>query len=203
MNWFGLILFFILAIIFIGVLIYFLMYRKKAVFIRLDTDQDGNKKVVFVEKPKKYRIVTEDGKKKAKILGVKQPVPYTENNLNPSHHKNTGAILVEYKDNYYFADANVNIMKKSDKSKVNLEFNPIPYNLKLNFIESTKNIAKKFQSNKQFYIASGIVVLGMIVCFLMIYFTTQHWETVANQAANQFQNAAEGFNAIKDQIIPK
>ena len=205
MNWATLVLYIIVVISVLGFVIHRLTYKRKAVFIKLDTDQEGNKAVAFVEKQKSYRVVKKEGKTKVHVPGFKEMVPFTENLLNPSHFKNRGAVIVQHGDNFYFSDVVVEMLEKDDKGTIigiKTKFKPIPYNQRVNYAEGVKAIHKKFTLDKMYIIAGGIVVLAMIVSFLMVYFTTDHMQGIiqsANVVGDKIGSLAE---QVGGKLIP-
>lgn len=205
MDWALLIFYIILVLVGLGFIMHRLAYRRKAVFIKLDTDQEGTKAVPFVEKLKGYRVIRKDGKTKVHVPGFKERIPFTENHLNPSHHKHYGAVIVQHGDNYYFSDVVVDMIEKDEDGKViglKTLFKPIPYNQRVNYAEGVKAINKKFTLDKMYIIAGGIVVVAMVVAFLIIYFTTDHMQGIiasANGVASQLETVAE---QIGGKLIP-
>lgn len=212
------------VIILVGITFFFLnrvAYRRKAIFIRVDTDQEGLNPVAFIDGFKKYRIINQEGKTKVQVAGFREPIPYTENNINPSHIKNFGAVIVGYGDTFYFADVNVNMFDKEKREftigkdrngdiikidkeviAVKAQFKPIPYDQRVNYAEAVKALNKKFTPDKLYIMALGVVVIGMIVAFLIVYFTTNHMKDVL-ATAGDVASQIEGLkNAIAGNVIP-
>lgn len=212
------------ALIAIMVVVFFFLnkiaYKRKAIFIRVDTDQDGLNPVAFIDGFKKYRLINQEGKTKAQMAGFREPIPFTDNNINPSHLKNFGAVIVAYGNNFYFSDVNVDMFDKEktltigkdkdgkileipkDVWKIKSQFRPIPYDQRVNYAETVKALNKKFTPDKLYIMALGVVVIGMIVAFLIVYFTTDHMKEVLSQASTVTSSIQGLTNAISGNVIP-
>ncbi len=176
------------------VMIHKSIYRRKAYFLKIDTDQEGNDKVIFAEKPKSYRIVSEDKKTKVHIPGLKKKIPFDENQLNPSHHKNWGGVIAQKGDVCFFCDLKIEDVDESKK----LLLKPIPYDQKVNYAETLKQGQKKFTPMKSYLIAGGIFVVAMIIVFLMFYFAWEKLPEIANKLPDpkQMETVAETIKEL-------
>jgi len=162
-NWFIIGFYLIGLIVALFFILHMVAYRNKAYYVQVDTDQDKKIIVPFADGIKRYKVENIDGKSKARVPGFKNLIPFTKNNLNPSHKKNWGGIIVEHGDNIFFAE--LKIMADKDNT---LWMRVIPYDQRVNYAESVKMLNRRFSPDKWLIIASGIVVVAMIVSFLMV-----------------------------------
>ena len=192
--WIVYFIYFLILLIISIIIIHAIRFRRRAIILNVDLNHDENKIVVFVEKPVKYRIVNKKGKQKILISGHKELIPFNDNNVNPSHHKYWGLVLTKMGGNYFASDLdlsrrifeigedyNKNTGKYDKKPQLKVEFKPIPYDLKSNFIETQEAINNRFTPSMTMLLTLGIVVLGIIGSFLMVYFTTKNIGPLTDQ----------------------
>ncbi len=189
------------TVIVMGFIIHAIMFRHKAYYIKIDTDQFGKKIVTFCDGIKRYRPKIVDGKHKVQIAGSKELIPFSGSDINPSHKKNWGAVIVEYGDKLFFTDLKLEI--KDQEKGIDLWMNPIPYDQRVNYAETIKALHKKFDINKMYIIAGGIVAFAMLMAFLMVYFTTDNLEGVIGVANKVANNVADNSDLIQNIIAPK
>jgi len=191
----------LLTIIIMGFIAHAIMFRRKAYFIKVDTDQYGKKIVTFCDGIIKYRPRIVDGKHKVQIAGNKELIPFSGNDINPSHKKNWGAVIIEYGDRLFFTDLRLEL--KDPEKGIDLWMNPIPYDQRVNYAETIKALHKKFDINKMYLIAGGIVAFAMLMAFLMVYFTTDNLEGVIGVAQGVANKLGENTELIQNIIAPK
>lgn len=195
-------------VIFAIVMVYELFLKGyKALVFQFDTDYENSKHIVFVAKPRSYKIVRKHGSLKINLSGCKDLIPYNPNNLNPSKFKRYGLVLVEVNGTYVPVDVRFSMDQimsmeevvrngKLDKIRsIKSEFVAIPYDQKSNWLNTNRAIESAFKPDTWFKIGIGILSIALIVFGIMIYLTSENWLGIA-----------QSFGGIKEMlsgIIPK
>lgn len=193
------------------------MYRRKALILKHDTDNDGNREITFVEKLVRYRIVNVDHRKKLHVMGYKERIPYNENSLNPSHSKSFGLVLVEFGGNLFPADVTLAkpdtkpedrltpvVMSASVKDpatgRIKADLRPIPYDLKSNFIDNKKYIKVAFTPRGQMMINAGLFLMTLIVCLILMILLFDKMGNIVPQVQSQVQQISGDLSTLKGLI---